>query len=251
MNTRISTPPPIEPAQQIAARVVGALYLIQMATAVFGQVFVRGQLIVRGDVAKTAENILANEQLFRLSIAGDLITYAGVIVLAWAFYVVVKTVNKNLALLSVFFRLVENAVLFVATIGSMVVLRLLTNAGHAQAFEPAQLHSMASLAFGIQGIGMSFGFILLGLGSTVFSWLLLKSRYVPKVFAVWGIFSSLLLSAGALALIAFPRLGVIGMSYMAPMGIFEVGLGLWLLIKGINEPPAADPVALGRNHTSS
>jgi hypothetical protein len=125
----------------------------------------------------------------------------------------------------VFFRLAENAVLIVATIGSMVVLRLLTNKGHAQAFEPVQLQSLSSLAIGIQGIGMSFGFILLGLGSTVFSWLLLKSRYVPKAIAVWGIFASLLLSAGALGIIAFPRLRVIGMAYMAPMGLYEVGLG--------------------------
>lgn len=238
MNTNASTLPAIEPAQQTAARVVGALYLIQMATAVFGQVFVRDQLIVRGDVAKTAENILANERLFRLSIAGDLITYAGVIVLAWAFYVVVRPVNKNLALLAVFFRLVENAVLLVATIGSMMVLRLLSSTGNPGAFEPEQLHAMASFAIRFQGIGMSFAFVLLGMGSTVFAWLLLKSRYVPKSIAVWGIFASLTLSAGALAIIVFPRLGVMGMSYMAPMGIFEVGLGFWLLFKGIRLPRA-------------
>jgi hypothetical protein len=102
MNANPSTLPPIEPSQQIAARIVGALYLIQMATAVFGEIFVRGKLIVRGDTAKTAENILASEGLFRLPIAGDLITYSGVIVLAWAFYVVVRPVDKNLALLAVF-----------------------------------------------------------------------------------------------------------------------------------------------------
>ncbi|HUG10222.1 MAG TPA: DUF4386 domain-containing protein [Opitutaceae bacterium] len=237
MNT--STLPPIEPAQQTAARVVGALYLIQMATAVFGQIFVRDALIVRGDLAKTAENIAASEQLFRLSIAGDLITYSGVIVLAWAFYVVVKPVDKNLALLAVFFRLVENAVLFVATIGSMMVLRFLSVSGNMEAFEPGQLHAMVSFAIRFQGVGMSFAFILLGLGSTVFSYLLLKSRYVPKAIAVWGIFASLVLAAGPLAIIVFPPLAVMGISYMAPMGIFEVGLGFWLLFKGLRLPRAA------------
>jgi hypothetical protein len=85
---------------------------------------------------------------------------------------------------------------------------------------------------------MNVGFILLGLGSTVFAYLLLKSRYVPKALAAWGIFSSLLLAVGTLAIMVFPGLGAVGLAYMMPMGIYEVGPGLWLLIKGIRAPSA-------------
>jgi hypothetical protein len=108
----------ITPAQRTAARIVGILYVVQMATAVFGQSFVRDQLIVRGDATKTAQNIIGSERLFRLSIAGDLFTYTGVIVLAWAFYVLVRPVNKNLALLALLFRLAETAILCVVTVNS-------------------------------------------------------------------------------------------------------------------------------------
>jgi len=94
------------------------------------------------------------------------------------------------------------------------------------------------LAYHTQGQGMIIGFILLGFGSAVFAYLLLRSRYVPKAFAVLGVFSSLLLALGSLAIIVFPGLGVIGMSYMMPMGLYEVGLGFWLLIKGIKAPSA-------------
>jgi hypothetical protein len=94
------------------------------------------------------------------------------------------------------------------------------------------------LSYNTQGLEMSVGFILLGLGSAVFAYLLLRSRYVPKAFALLGVFSSLLLALGSLAIIAFPGLGVIGMSYMMPMGLYEVGLGFWLLIKGIKASPA-------------
>ena len=59
----------VSPAQHTAARVIGILYPIQMATGIFGEVFARGQLIVRGDPTRTAENIMASEQLFRFSIA--------------------------------------------------------------------------------------------------------------------------------------------------------------------------------------
>lgn len=228
----------VSPAQRTAARVIGILYPIQMATGIFGEVFARGQLIVRGDPARTAENIMASEQLFRLSIAGDLITYILVMVLTWALYVLLRPVNRHLALLGAFFRLSELAVLCVATVNSLVVLRLLSGATYLKTFEVGQLHSLVMLAYNTQGQGMMVGFILLGLGSAVFAYLLLQSRYVPKALAALGIFSSLLLALGTLAIIVFPGLGVIGMSYMMPMGIYEVGLGFWLLIKGIKVPSA-------------
>lgn len=229
--------PDIEPAQRVAARIVGFLYLFQMATAVFGQSYVRDRLIVRGDALQTAQNIVGAERLFRLSIAGDLVTYTGVLVLVWAFYVMVRPVSKHLALLAVLFRVAETAVLCVATVNSLVVLKLLSGASYLKTFDPGQLNSLATLALNIQGLGMNVGFILLGLGSSVFAYLLLKSRYVPKVVAGWGIFSSLLMTLGTLAIIVFPGLGVVGIAYMIPMGLYEVGLGLWLLAKGIQTPP--------------
>jgi Domain of unknown function (DUF4386) len=226
----------ISPAQHTAARVIGILYPIQMATGIFGEVFARGPLIVSGDSTKTAENIIASEQLFRLSVAGDLITYILVMVLTWAFYVLLRPVNRHLALLGAFFRLSELAVLCMATVNSLVVLRLLSGAAYLKTFDVSQLHSLVMLAYNTQGLTMSVGFILLGLGSSLFAYLLLRSRYVPKAFAVLGVFSSLLLALGSLAIIVFPGLSVIGMSYMMPMGLYEVGLGFWLLIKGITTP---------------
>lgn len=236
------TPPAIEPAQRSAARLAGFLYLFQMATAVFGQSFVRDRLIVRGDATKTAENILGSERLFRLSVAGDLVTYAGVIVLIWALYVVVRPVHRNLALLAVLFRVAETAVLCVATVNSLAALRLLSGADELKTFEAGQVHSLAKLALSVQGLAMSVGFILLGLGSTVFAYLLLKSRYVPGALAAWGIFSSMTLAIVTWIILIFPGLGkTVGLTYMAPMGIYEVGLGLWLLVRGIREPAAGSP----------
>src|SRR6266404_1998714 len=88
-----TTRPELEPAQRTAAKVAGFLYLFQMAMAIFGESFVRGQLVVSNDATQTAQNIIGAERLFRLSIAGDLIVYTSVIVLIWALYVVVRPVN--------------------------------------------------------------------------------------------------------------------------------------------------------------
>jgi hypothetical protein len=143
--------PEISSAQRTAAKIVGVLYLVQMATGMFGQAFVRDSLIVAGNADKTAENILAHETLFRLSMVGDLITYIGVIVLTWALYVLLRPINGKLALLALLLRLAENAVLCMATVSSLVVLKVLSGADYLKTFGDNQLHSLAVLALAVQG----------------------------------------------------------------------------------------------------
>ncbi|MBI2325611.1 MAG: DUF4386 family protein [Chloroflexi bacterium] len=53
------------------ARLAGVLYLVESLLSVFGQLFVAGRLVVRGDAAATAGNILANEASFRSAIAAS------------------------------------------------------------------------------------------------------------------------------------------------------------------------------------
>jgi hypothetical protein len=110
------------------------MYLITMASGVFG-FFVKSSLLVPGDATATAQNIIGSERLFRIGIVSDLATSAGVLVLTWALYVLLRPVNKDLALLAAFFRLVENAIGFVATLGSLVALVLLSGAGYLKAFD--------------------------------------------------------------------------------------------------------------------
>ena len=231
-------PNEIESAQHTAAKVVGFLYLIQMALAIFAESFLRGRIIVSGDAVQTASNITASERLFRLSLANDLILYASVIVLIWGLYVVLRPVNKNLALLAAFLRLVENAILAGTILGAFAALGFLSGADYLQAFDPKQLEALAQTSLRVYGGGFKIGFVFLGLGSAVFSYLWLKSRYIPRALAAWGIFSSLVLSIVTLIVIVFPVLGsALGLTYMVPMFFYEVGLGLWLLIRGLKEPP--------------
>src|SRR5438309_4271371 len=64
-----------------------------------------------------------------------------------------------------------------------------------------------------------------------------KSRYIPRALAAWGIFSSLLVAIVTLAITVFPGLAAVVIPvYFVPIFIFEVGLGLWLLAKGIRSP---------------
>jgi hypothetical protein len=88
-------------------RVAGFLYLIIIVTSLLSMIFIDSKLIVPGDDAATFNNIMANELLFRIGVAYDLTMFASVVILAWALYVILKTVNKNLALLGLFWRLGE------------------------------------------------------------------------------------------------------------------------------------------------
>jgi hypothetical protein len=103
-----------------------------------------------------------------------------------------------------------------------------------QAFETKQLQALAELFISARHDAGFIGAVFLGLGSTVFAYLWLKSRYIPRGLAAWGIFSSLTLAIGILSLMVFPGLAsAVGPAYWAPIFIFEVILGLWLLVKGI------------------
>ena len=99
-----------ETKPQIYARIGGVLYLIIIAAGLFAQAFVQDKLIVPADAAATATNIMAHESLFRLGIVADLMTFLCAIVLTMILYVLLKPVNRNLALLTVLLNLVQDAI---------------------------------------------------------------------------------------------------------------------------------------------
>ncbi len=148
--------------------------------------FVRAHLIVLNDAVQTAHNIVASERLFRISIATDLCGFASDAVLAAAFYVLLKPVNRGIALFASFARLADAAILGVITLNSFVVLRLLSGADYLRAFQTDQLQALARLFLGVHISGYQIGLIFACLGSTCTSYLLLKSRYVPRPLAASG-----------------------------------------------------------------
>jgi hypothetical protein len=232
----------IDESQRKAAIVAGITYLLSDATAIFAEFVVRSRLIVYDDAAKAVANIMASERLFRLGIASELITFATVIVLIAALYVILKPVNRSLALLAAFWRLVENAILVVMTLSSLQVLRLLSGAAYLRAFEADRLHALTMLSIGAHDAGYNVGLMFFGLGSTVFSYLWFKSRYIPRALAAWGVFSSLLVVPCTLAFVIAPSLAdMLEPGCYVPILIFELGLGLWLLTKGLRPSVVAGP----------
>ena len=236
----------IDESQRRAAKVVGFAYLLAMAAAVFAESYVRGQLIVSGNAVETARNIMAHERLFRLGIASYLLVAVTDVALITALYVVLKRINEPLAVFAAFLRLIETAMNVVPTLASLDVLRLLSGADYLQAFRADQLQALARLSIGAHGAALLVAFVFLGLGSAVFGYLWFKSNYVPRTLAALGVFGSVLIATGSFAIIIFPSLArTLSLSYMLPLGVFEVTMGFWLLLKPLR------PTAVARTTTVS
>src|SRR2546428_8513345 len=113
----------IDESQRKAAKVAGFTCLFTMATVVFANFGIHARLIVAGNAAETARNIMAHERLFRIGIACGLIYGAGLVILLTALYVILKPVDRGLALLAAFWRLVYALMWVLMTLNLFEALR--------------------------------------------------------------------------------------------------------------------------------
>ena len=231
--------PVIDNSQRVAAKAAGALYLVIMAVSMISEFAVRSKLIVTDDAVRTAANIIASERLFRISIALDLLIVAGDVALIVALYVLLAPVRKNLALLGVFLRMIESAVLAGSAATGVIALRVLSGVSYLKPFSAEQLPVLARIAISARGAGFTIGFLFLGLGGMVLAYVLLKSEYVPRFLAGIGIFAYAAMVMFSLVTIVSPESasGLALISYV-PAFVFEVGCGYWFLFKGIPLGPA-------------
>jgi hypothetical protein len=220
---------------------VGFAYLLALPPAIFAEFYVRTQVLAFDDAAQTAQNITAHERLFRLGTASNLTVFALDVVLIMALYVVLKPVNRSLALLAAGWGLIETATLVVVTLTDFAVLRMLSGADYLHAFEANRLQALARLSVSAHADAYNVGLVLAGLRSTAFCYLWFKSRFIPRALAAWGLVASFLMGACAFLFIIFPELrNVVGVEiYGAPIFLFELTMGFWLLLRGLRPSGAA------------
>src|SRR6476659_9397117 len=127
----------INNSPQTYARIGGVLYLVLILVGMFAVIFVRDQLIVSGDATATANNITASQFLWRMGIAADLVMHVLDIPIMLIIYVLLRPVNKNLALLALLFNLIQTAVLVANKLNLMAVLFPLRHADYLKAFDPS------------------------------------------------------------------------------------------------------------------
>lgn len=227
----------IDHSQRKAAKVAGFAYLFTMAVVVCVNFGIHGRLITQ-DSAETARNILAHERLFRIGIAGDLLYCAGVIVLLVALYVILEPVSRSLALLAALWRLAWVGAWLAVTLRRFDALQLLHGPDYLHALATQQLQVLARHYL---GMGLPYYYVGLLFGasaSTICGYLWFKSRYVPRVLAIFGVISSAWCVACTLVYYIFPNFdAVVNLWWFdMPMLIFDVALSFWLLFKGLRAP---------------
>jgi len=225
----------IDNSQRTAAKVAGFTCLFGMAIVVFANYWLLNPLIVPGNAAETARNIMAHERQLRLTVTCFLIYSAGVVVLLAALYVIFRPVNRGLALVGAFFRLVFALLWLLAALNMLGTLRLLGSASYLQVFEADRLQALARLHLAANFDAYYVGLPFFGLAATVCSYLWLKSNYIPKGLAAFGVISSAWCVVCAFVFLIFPHFNKIINDYWfdSPMGLFELALSFWLLFKGL------------------
>jgi hypothetical protein len=219
------------------ARIAGIAFLIVVIGYTLTWTLVYAKLIDPENAGITAKNIITHEGLFRLGIAGDLIIAISTLILAWALFIMLKSVYRNLALLAFSFRMVE-AILTILTVSfSFISLQVLSGHSSSTFLKNEELQSLAGLFLNLHTSAATIPMVFTGLGSIVFFYLLIKSGFVPRWLAGFGIFSYLSLFAFVLLKIivvgSAVNLSNIELICYFPSVLFELTIGFWLLIKGI------------------
>ena len=230
-------------SQRTAAKVAAWSGLLTFAIVVFGNFVLLNPLTVPGNAAATAQNIVAHETQFRLTVVCFLTYSLGVVVLLSALYVILKPLNPGLALVGALSRLVFAFLWLLSTLNMLSALRLLSNANYLQVFEPDRLQALAKLHLGANFDNYYVGLPFFGLAATICAWLWLKSNYIPRGLALYGVISSAWCVFCAFVYLIFPHFNKIVNDWWFdfPMAVFELVLSFWLLFKGLKpvEPTQA------------
>jgi Domain of unknown function (DUF4386) len=217
------------------SRIGGVLYLVIIGIGLWGESFVRERLIVSGDSTTTAANIRSMESLWRFSIAAELFLLLCAVTLTWIFFVLLRPVSADLALLATFFNLVSMSMEAVIQLNLLAALFPLGNVAYLKAFTPEQLSTMAYLPLKLHGFGFGISLIFFGCWCLVMGYLILRSGYVPKALGVLLQIAGLCYLTNSFALLLAPDFqDRIFPAILVPAFVGELSLSLWLSLKGID-----------------
>ena len=225
----------IEQSPQLYARIGGALYLTIIVIGLFGEAFVRDRLIVSGNAAATAANVMSHESLWRFHIAAEIFLLICAVALLLILFVLLRPVSRDLALLAVFFNLVSIGIEAATTMYLLEALFPLGNAGYLKAFTPEQLYAMASLSLKSHGYGFGVSLLFFGCFCVIVGYLIFRSGYLPKTIGVLMQIAGVCYLTNSVALILSPAVANrLFPAILVPAFVGELSLCLWLLVKGVN-----------------
>lgn len=219
-------------------RVTGILFLMLLVFGPFSMMYVPTTLIVQDDATTTAINIMASEGLFRMGIASDTIVFLLEIGIIALLYILLKSMDKTLALVIVFFRLAMTIIQAVNLLNNMIVLSLLRGADYSAVFEADQLHALMMLFLDAHGWGVFIWQLFFGLHLLLLGYLLIRSDYFPIIMGILVMVGSVGYLGDSYTTILLARTPeMLSTAFGILLGIASIGelwFTLWILLRADN-----------------
>ena len=219
-----------ESSPRLKARMAGVFQLLEAVTAGYGEVIILDRLVVAGNAAATAANILGHERLFWLGFTSSLMGAAFHIAWGFLIYELLKPVNRSLSLLAAFVVIVDCAIQAFTSLFHLAPLLILQGGSSLSAFTPEQLQALAltflklaTYAFAIDHVFFGFWLILTG-------YLIFRSTFLPRVLGVLVAISGL----GWVTYLSPPLAQHLSPFIVAASALGEIPLELWLIVMGVN-----------------
>src|SRR5665647_1057483 len=216
------------------ARMAGLFYLIVILTTVSAS-YVRSQIIVSGDAAATANNIMGSELFFRIGFVTELVSAVFFVLAAWALYVLLKPVNKNLALLFLSLNLGGVAVECLNALNLFAAIQFLGGANYLSVFQTGQLQAMAMSSLNLYTNGFLIAQIFFSAWLLPLGYLVYKSRFLPIWLGLLLILDFFGNMSWFLQVFLLPDYKILAYPGNAVSFIAEIALTAWLLIMAVKK----------------
>ncbi len=245
MSTAVMTERIAETSPRLKARVTGVFYLVTMLTGIFAQGFVSGRLVVDGNAAATATNILAHRGLFRLGFAVYLVEMTCQIAMTALFYDLLKPAGRSVSLLAAFLGLAGCVIKTFSRVFFIAPLFVLGGAHYLSVFSTEQLQALALLFLKVNDHGAAIALVFFGFYALLTGYLIIRSTFLPRILGALSVLGGL----GWLSFL-YPPLGYRLFPYIAAFGLLGAALLiLWLLVFGVNEQRWKEQASAAGNYS--
>lgn len=220
------------------ARLAGLLWLLTAVTGGFGLFTIRSRVIVPGDAAATAANIMASESLYRAAIVSTLVSQVLLFFLGLTLFRLFREVDKRLATVLLASVMMTVGLAVINTLNHFGALMVLSQSEFLKAFPRPQLDALAMVFVRLaNGPGQGLVEIFWAPYYVSFGLLVLRSRLLPKIFAILLIAMGAGFAINILQKFLVPPFhpAVFTQIAMALGGLGGIPTMLWLLIKGADE----------------
>jgi hypothetical protein len=217
---------------QSYARAAGILFLFTMIGGFFGEMYMPSRIVVAGDAAATARNIVESSFLFRLGFAAYLVEAICDIALSLVFYVILRPVNRNIALLAAFFGLVSTSVFAVGELFYFGAALPLGDAEYLKSFTADQRSVLSMLSIRMYGLAAGIFLAFYGIATGVRGYLVYRSGFLPRILGVLMMLAGLGFILRNFVLVLAPA--YVSNVFLVPMFVSGLSLTLWMLVKGVD-----------------